>query len=254
CNMDAAVDAGDISAVVMEIFDGDGTGVGTVAGGTFAGGPGCDANQDTVINAADISCTVLLIFNGPNSCSALASGASRPAAQLAIRNTHVDLAKEAATVEILLTGGAGQVSALTFVIDYDATQLWFDANDSDGDGLPDAVSLPTATGERLVDLTDRGGQLAIALADISAVPTGFADGIVLTLTFGVKHPVGNDTVTSELTFRREEPASLGRTNGASLAVNAHDGILTITPITVVSQLYLPLVQVDVTTTAANTPK
>lgn len=69
CNGDGVVDAGDISAIVLEIFDGDGAAVAGVTGGTFPGGPGCDANGDTQIDAADLTCTVLHIFDPAAGCS-----------------------------------------------------------------------------------------------------------------------------------------------------------------------------------------
>ncbi len=69
CNSDGTVDAGDISALVLEIFDGDGNLPADAPGGTFPGDPlGSDANEDGVVDAGDISCTVLLIFNGPGAC------------------------------------------------------------------------------------------------------------------------------------------------------------------------------------------
>ncbi|MEA3336585.1 MAG: hypothetical protein U9R25_11790 [Chloroflexota bacterium] len=68
CNGDGTVDAGDISACVLEIFDGDGDDPANAAGGTFVGTPFCDSNEDGKIDAGDISCTVLLIFDGPNAC------------------------------------------------------------------------------------------------------------------------------------------------------------------------------------------
>jgi len=69
CNADQKTDAGDISAIVLEIFDGDGNLPETAPGGTFLGSPvGCNANGDGVIDAGDISCTVLRIFGGPGAC------------------------------------------------------------------------------------------------------------------------------------------------------------------------------------------
>lgn len=67
-NGDGQVDAGDISACVLELFDGDGNFWLAASGGTFTGTPGCDANQDTHIDAGDLTCTALIIFNGPGAC------------------------------------------------------------------------------------------------------------------------------------------------------------------------------------------
>jgi len=69
CNNDAGVNAGDISAVILEIFDADGTAPDQAPGSSFVGDPdGCNPNSDGAINAGDISCLILLIFNGPGSC------------------------------------------------------------------------------------------------------------------------------------------------------------------------------------------
>lgn len=71
-NGDGQVDAGDITACVLEIFDGDGAFWLDAPGGTFPGTTGCDANADTTIDAGDITCTVLLIFDGAGACGDVA--------------------------------------------------------------------------------------------------------------------------------------------------------------------------------------
>jgi hypothetical protein len=63
------VNAGDLSALVLEIFDGDGNVPADVAQSTFVGHPvGCNPNGDGLVNAGDLSCAVLLIFHGPGAC------------------------------------------------------------------------------------------------------------------------------------------------------------------------------------------
>ena len=64
CNDDEKVDAGDTTAIVLEIFDGDGTAP-PYDGGTFPGTLGCDANDDGAVDAGDIACLVLIIFGRP---------------------------------------------------------------------------------------------------------------------------------------------------------------------------------------------
>lgn len=69
CNHDATINAGDLSALPLEVFDGDGVLASAVAGGTFAGDPvGCDANADGWVDAGDVSCTVLELFGGLAAC------------------------------------------------------------------------------------------------------------------------------------------------------------------------------------------
>lgn len=80
CNGDNSVNAADLSALVLEIFDNDGmlpsdTPNVNPATGYFAGNAvGCNPNQDYVVNAADISCTVMIIF-GDTGCTGVSSTA-----------------------------------------------------------------------------------------------------------------------------------------------------------------------------------
>ena len=62
CNGDQIVDAGDVTAGVLEIFDGDPP-TPPYDGGAFAGSAGCDANEDGTVDAGDMSCIVLIIFS-----------------------------------------------------------------------------------------------------------------------------------------------------------------------------------------------
>ena len=62
CNGHGAINAADISCLVLELFDGDGKLPTDTPGGTFPGTAASDANEDGVVDAADISCTVRIIF------------------------------------------------------------------------------------------------------------------------------------------------------------------------------------------------
>lgn len=69
CNRDAAITAADMSALVLEVFDGDGMVPGDAPGGTFAGDPiGCNPNGDGTINAGDLSCLTQVLFGNPGVC------------------------------------------------------------------------------------------------------------------------------------------------------------------------------------------
>lgn len=69
CNGDGGIDAGDLSANAMEIFDNDGVFWLDAPGGGFPGTPHCDANQDTLITAGDLTCIARLIFNNTAVCT-----------------------------------------------------------------------------------------------------------------------------------------------------------------------------------------
>ncbi|MFC1996607.1 TolB family protein [Chloroflexota bacterium] len=75
CNGDNRVDAGDLSALVLEIFDGDDVLPENTPGGTFPGNPvGCNPNQDFLVDAGDLSCTVMIIF-GNTGCTGVSATA-----------------------------------------------------------------------------------------------------------------------------------------------------------------------------------
>lgn len=70
CNGDLTVNAGDMSALVLELFDMDGSNPRDTRLDGFLGvGLACDPNRDNNIDAGDLSCTVLLLFDGPGACS-----------------------------------------------------------------------------------------------------------------------------------------------------------------------------------------
>jgi Tol biopolymer transport system component len=73
CNADNVVNAGDLSALVLEIFDGDGEKPGDTPNPTYPGNPvGCNPNQDYVVDAGDLSCTVMIIF-GNTGCTGISA-------------------------------------------------------------------------------------------------------------------------------------------------------------------------------------
>lgn len=68
-----------MSALGLEIFDGDGDTVTRAPYGTLAGSAtGCDPNHDQRVEASDLSCTVLKIFNGPSACEVADPDVSAP--------------------------------------------------------------------------------------------------------------------------------------------------------------------------------
>lgn len=68
CNADSTVDAADLSALVLEIFDGDGSLPANVPQMTFVGHPiGCNPNGDGIVDAGDLACTPRIIF-GVGAC------------------------------------------------------------------------------------------------------------------------------------------------------------------------------------------
>jgi hypothetical protein len=231
CNADQRVDAGDISALVLEIFDGDGSAPANTPGGTFPGDPvGCNANQDAVVDAGDISCTVLIIFNGPNACAAQTSrtpieepaappGPAQPAANPGLTVPDRAPAAPNSTVTLPITFAAGdhQISSLIFSLDYDQAWLSFDPTDGDEDGIPDAVTLNLPAGFNgsvMFNAGDADGELDFFVADTFPPLAWLPDGTLASVTLHTGVPP--TSTEAAVNFSADPAASFGNTAGQSV--------------------------------------
>ncbi|MCB0061263.1 MAG: hypothetical protein KDE19_04090 [Caldilineaceae bacterium] len=203
-NGDGAVDAGDLSACILELFDGDGAAVADVAGGTYAGTTGCDANQDNIIDAGDLSCTVLLIFAGADACGRPLSAVDTPLAHLRVGEA-VSGQNGEHVVPITLSSNGHAVAAAAFSLQVGDA---FDPTDGDGDGLPDMVHFPELTEDALFTATWQAGRLDVAMTQLTPPFTPLPDGALLAITVLSQ----NTTVA----FDPVAPPSLGSTTGASV--------------------------------------
>jgi len=257
CNSDGAVDAGDISALVLEIFDGDGNDPADVPGGTFPGDPvGCNANRDTLVDAGDISCTVLLIFYGPGTCGGgsgftSAAGLSLPfgsateseSPSLGIPDQVSALPGGMVTLPINFTAHGHSISSLVFSVDYDQTWLTFDPTDSNGEGIPDAITfnLPGAFDASVTfDEDDTDGELDFFIADLFPPLASLSDGVIVSMTLNVGSPPG--TTEAAVSFSPDPAPSFGDTSGQSVSGTTDNGsVLIVAPATDVYTVYLPLI-------------
>lgn len=223
CNSDRRVDAGDISADGLEIFDGDGSFWLAAPGSTFAGDPvGCDANADTTIDAGDLSCMVRLIFEGPGSCVAapVAPVEGLPGLALSIPAGLTAERDGKVLVPIHLATGGSQLNSLIFSLDYDESTFAFDPTDADHDGVPDAVRIDLGATIRSVTVNsdDAYGELDFIFTSFSSVP--FPDGIVAEVELE-HHGSSSEEVAMRLS--RSPAPSFGGVSGQSLPGQAHDG-------------------------------
>ncbi len=177
CNADQLVDAGDLDASVLEVFDTDGTHWLDARLSTFLGSPvGCDANADTLIDAADLSCTILLIFEGPEACDSesLATKSIGAADALPALELPARLQAErdgAVLVPVTLHRGESRVNSVVFSLIV-PDSLSFDPTDANRDGVPDAVTfqLPEGfTGKVRWNPKNSAGQLALTVFDTSGL-------------------------------------------------------------------------------------
>ena len=241
CNGNGNIDAGDFSAIALEFFDTDSTirwYENYQAG--YPGSPrGCDANAsengiDPVnspvasVTVSDIICTVLVFF-GNTSCTngtvAAAGVQSGTVAKLQVATVGADAGE---TVDVPITlQSKNNIAAAGFTIDYDAASLRFDTSDVNGDGLPDALALNVPAGvQAWAQVSD--GKIQVAVAGLTLPLSTLADGTLATATFTVADSGGAVRLTN---------ASLGDTNGASVAVATADGMVG----KVMRSYFLPLV-------------
>lgn len=230
CNGDTDVDAGDLSALVLEIFDGDGNVPADAPFGDFLGGTvGCNPNQDLMIDAGDVSCEVMLLFNPSAPCggggllgfpSAGVSGTQATNAEISIAAEVPGPAKSQVSVPITLNSNGSLVSSLIFSVDFDRTWLGFDPTDVDENGIPDAVMLSLPEGFQAAVSVGDSGELDFVIYSLTP-GLSLQDGVIATVTFSVGKP--DQTTLSPVFFFYEPPVSLGSTTGGSVPVTADSG-------------------------------
>jgi uncharacterized repeat protein (TIGR01451 family) len=228
CNADKKVDAGDSSALTLEVFDGDGDASSAAPGGAFRGsGAGCNANQDTKIDAGDSTCLSLLVLDGPGACRP-PDAQPQGAPELVIPAQIPAQAGGAVTVPVNFSSGDQSISAIMFSIDYDQRWLSVDPTDADSNGIPDAITfdVPTAFAVRTVqfDAQNTVAELKIEIRD-SGVPLAAMpdrEGIVR-ISFNVGRP--STSTLAPVRFGSQPAASFGTNIGTSvLGVTTHGSV------------------------------
>ncbi len=234
-NNDGKIDAGDISALVLEIFDGDGTAAGDASGGSYAGCAGADSNQDGVIDAADIVCIVLQIFNGPGACGSGKAPTGRepdPVPSFVIDGSSSVKSGEQVEVPIVLSSNGAEIAAATFSIDFDETCLAFDPTDGNGDGIPDAVVLnvPAQLLKSVsYDPSDTDGEIDVAIFNLMPPFQLIPDGAVATVTFTASCQPVENSEAAVVAFSEAPTPSFGDTNGQSVESEFVDGGVEVIP-------------------------
>ncbi len=235
CNMDGRTDAGDLSALVIEIFDGDGNAPVSTPLGDFAGHPlGCNANEDALIDAGDLSCMVLLMFDGPGACygEPKTNGVTRSARKAredganltALRLVAPDMVSpgETFTMPLRLVDSPGNITSFSVILDIDEEKLEFDGADSNGDGLPDGIMLNMPASYAPIsayDATDTDGEIDLGGFRPSPFGAPLADGELGVITLRLK-----EGAMSDATVRLLSP-SLGDDAGRSVNVSAEDSTI-----------------------------
>lgn len=191
CNKDGVIGAGDLVATAREIFD-DPAGKNwyDIPLGNYAfSAYGCNSNLDAVIDVADLSCTAQKIFNNAYVCPlpSLVAASSVANASLVVDSGLHAAPGTKVQVPVRLDTGGNAVAAAAFAVNFDATNLSFDATDRDGDGLPDAVSLNAPSNTfTMANYNAEASRVEIVIAGLSDPMPLLADGAIATVTLTVK--------------------------------------------------------------------
>jgi hypothetical protein len=223
-NGDCTVNAGDISALVLEIFDGDGDAPGGAPGGSFPGTHGCDANEDNRCDAGDISCTILIIFNGEGACggSGTSASVSQAAPTLSLPELVTTAGESRVRVPLSYAGNGHSISSLAFSIDYDESWLSLEGSDAVLLDLPAAFS-----GSADISVSRTAGEVNIAIFDAAAPLEALPSGTLGTLTFSLAAPP--TAAEAAVEFSAGQAASFGTTTGESVAGVVDGGVVRISP-------------------------
>jgi hypothetical protein len=240
CNGDSSVNAGDFSAIALELFDStnDSSNWYHAYTGSFAGSPkGCDANANKNIEIGDLICTVLVSF-GKTACT-LGGFADIMAAQtpveaaLAVASGLEGLRNSPVEAPILLETNGHRVSAASFALSFDKSQLTFDATDADENGVPDAVSIETPPGMvAMVNYDEEASRLEVTVYGVMMPLPMLSDGVLATISFQV-----NEAAITEAPLNLVL-GSLGNDQGQSVPVRLDSGSVMIAQQS--HRFYLPM--------------
>ncbi|RIK34234.1 MAG: hypothetical protein DCC55_33475, partial [Chloroflexi bacterium] len=239
CNADADINAGDFTAIVLEMFDTGNSGKWyEIYGGNFSGSPlGCDANTDQEVTVSDLTCTVLVAF-GDETCTTptVMVAGTTTMAKLAIGQELVVTHNSSVNVPIFLETNGHIVAAASFAMSFDESQLTFDATDADGDGVPDAVTFHTPPGMvKMVNYNRSAGRLEFALYAVTVPMPTLADGPLATVTVQVNGQASADEIPIDLLR-----GSLGNDEGRSVPVEVSSGSVQLAQLN--WRLFLPMLQ------------
>ncbi len=245
CNGDGDVDAADLSALVLEIFDGDDVHPANTPGGTYPGNPiGCNPNQDMVVDAGDLSCTVRIIFGGGTAActgtSLLMSYQFANLVTLEIPDLVPAIPGQHVSIPISLDPNGKDVSSVVFSIDFDQSWLTFDDTDSNNDGFPDAIRFNLPEGfvaSASYDAQDEDGEIDVVIYYPGLVQASLPAGNLLTVSFETGRPQGN--FVAEVKSSLDPRASFGSPTGMSLPGTLVDGSIWISN-TSTNRIFLPI--------------
>ncbi len=242
CNRDTAVNAGDLTGMVLEIFDGDPGDPGSVAGGSYSGDSiGCNPNQDYLVDAGDLSSTVGIIFGGSVQADKDELPVPTDKNSLGVPMISLPMSltepEKPVSVPVNFTANGSAISSLVFSLDYDSSLATLDPADADQNGIPDAVQFDLPTGFQVAvkyDPADLNGELDVVVWSMAWPQLALPDGPFMSITL---QPLAQ-SATTPLTFTADPRLSFGNTSGQSVYGLHQNGSLVIGA---VQKVFIPFV-------------
>lgn len=192
------------------------------------------------VNAADIICTVLIFFGQPCHATPVVAAGPLQNAQMVVADTTA-APGQAVAVSVRLNTEGNPISAATFALELDPSKVSVDPTDSNGDGIPDVVTVNVPAGmSKAVSWNAAESRLEVALFGTALPLPTLAAGNLLTVTLTVA-----DGAAAGATPLTLQLVSLGDPEGQDVQVTAQDGTLTIVAIGGTEQsgaIFLPLIR------------
>ncbi|MEM7531695.1 MAG: Ig-like domain-containing protein, partial [Chloroflexota bacterium] len=210
CNHQGTVEAADLPAIILEIFDGDSNNWLSVEGGSFGGNPvGCDSNASSAIEAGDISCTIRHLL-GESTCTLTARSARQQAAELTVSDSWT-IENEQVTIPIEFISHGNRIGAVSMSLDIEPSQLIFDT-ETGVLNIPDGYQ---------ASVNVRGRTLGIVLFTMN-LDNALQDGEIASLTFDlVDGTIGQAELSNAIGFSMISDTTVGGVNGQSVPSISH---------------------------------
>ncbi len=239
CNKSGTIEAGDLTATGLEIFDGDGNLWYDIYKGSYKNfSPrGCNSNQDNIVDAGDIACTAARIFKPSVTCGTGLTASSAATASLTVSGNLVTVPGSIVDVPIMLTAAGNSVAAAAFAVNFDSSVLTFDATDADANGIPDAVTFNVPDG-LMTAATYNVEESRVEIIITGLIPPFplLGDGAIATVSLTTNSDADDSATAVTITN-----GSLGSDEGASIPVEINDGSVEITAQALQNSLYLPFI-------------
>ncbi|MCL4860259.1 MAG: cadherin domain-containing protein [Caldilineaceae bacterium] len=212
CNADGEVNAGDFTAIVLELFDTDAEGDKwyEIYQEGYPGSPrGCDANASQSVTVADLTCTILVAFGDSSCTTGAVAAASSVAAELTVGQALVGAPNGVVDVPIVLATNGQRIAAASFALSFDQGQLALD--------VASAITFHTPPGMvTMANYNEAESRLEVAIYAVAIPMPTLEDGPVMTVKLRVNDQAPGTEIPLTLVL-----SSLGNDQGQAVPLEVN---------------------------------